>query len=676
MCGVAGIFLRDGLRRPEESDLMRMASMMRHRGPDGVGVYIGPGAGLAISRLSIIDLAGGWQPIPNEDGTVWVACNGEIFNYIELRAGLEARGHRFRTASDIEVLVHLFEDLGIRGLLEELNGQFAFCLYDRKAGKFFLARDRVGIHPLHYAVRDDRIVFASEAKAILSFPAIAREIDPVALDQIYTFWATLPGRTIFRGIREVPAGHYLEHEPARWDDPAVRPYWECTFSSDRKMPTEGIEENSRQLLSLLKDATRIRLRSDVPVGAYLSGGLDSSSVAALIVRHMDSQVETFSIGFEDKGFDESAYQAQVVERLQVKHRRVICSYDDIAEATPKVIWHSERPLIRTAAVPMFLLSSLVHRAGYRVVLTGEGADEFLGGYDLFKEALIRSFWKRAPDSKWRPMLLKKLYPYLRQSPSRADSYMKSFFGKGLSDDDPVLFSHRTRWETTSAIKTFFSEDFKAPTPIETHLEGLRDLLPSSFGDWHPLQQAQDLEILLLLPQYLLSSQGDRVAMAHSVEARYPFLDPNVIDFANRLPPGHKISGLNEKAVLKRAMKGYLPESVLKRAKQPYMAPDSDTFFKGSVGREIVDEYLSTANVRKAGIFEPEKVRFLVEKCRAGRAIGFRDNMAFVGILTAQIFSRLFLESFQRAAPCGKPHLRFIQERSGDFSTEMAGVTAA
>lgn len=638
-----------------------MASAMRHRGPDGYGLYIGPGVGLVMARLSIIDIDGGWQPIPNEDETVWVVCNGEIFNYVELRFDLEQKGHRFKTGSDVEVLVHLYEERSIKELLGALNGQFAFCIYDSTRRKAFFGRDRVGIHPLHYAVRDDRIVFASEAKAIFTDPDFPRRLDRTALDQVFTFWGPLPGRCLFEGIDEVPPGHYLEVDFQREGQARLHRYWTSAFGRVPRANGRSMESCSKQLLELLKGATRIRLRADVPVGAYLSGGLDSSSVASLIVRHMDSEVETFSIGFEDAAYDENVFQREVAERLGVRHRRIVCAYDDIAGAIGEVIWHTERPLIRTAAVPMYILSGLVHDSGYRVVVTGEGADEFLGGYDIFKEALIRRFWARNPDSKWRADLLKRLYPYFRHSPQRADFYLKNFFGKGLEDPDSPAFSHGTRWGTTSAIKSFYSNDYGPSVDLAEHLAELERWLPNSFADWDALERAQHVEIVTLLSQYLLSSQGDRVAMAHSVEARFPFLDPDVIDFACTLPPTFKISGLNEKAILKKAMRDYLPKSVLRRTKQPYMAPDSESFFRGPRGKEVVDAYLSDAKIRGAGVFDVKRVGLLKSKCRSGRALGFKDNMAFIGILTTQIFHDRFLSGFSPSFPAilPEPRVRFL-----------------
>ncbi len=657
MCGIAGIFYRDRERKPAEEDLLGMAAAMRHRGPDGYGLYRGPGAGLILARLSIIDIEGGWQPLPNEDETVWVVCNGEIFNYIELRADLEVRGHRFRTSSDVEVIVHLYEERGFPGVLDALNGQFAICVFDAAKRKAIMARDRVGVHPLHYAVKNDRLMFASEAKALFADPELPRRLDVAALDQVFTFWGPLPGRTLFQGVREVPPAHYVEWDLTNWGEGAPRRYWECGFERKPAGRDRSFDACSEELLDLLKGATRIRLRADVPVGAYLSGGLDSSSVASLIVHHMDSAVDTFSIGFEDAAYDEDSYQRQVADMLHVRHRRILCSHEDIAGAMARVVWHAERPLVRTAAVPMYLLSSLVRDSGYRVVVTGEGADEFLGGYDIFKEALIRAFWARDPDSKWRPQLLKRLYPYFRQSPGRAEFYLKAFFGKGLDNPNSAAFSHGTRWETTSAIKAFYSDKLENGATFDEQLKELARWLSPSFAAWHPLQRAQHVEIVTLLSQYLLSSQGDRVAMANSVEARFPFLDPDVIDFSNRLPPSYKITGLKEKAVLKRAMRGYLPDAVLRRSKQPYMAPDSESFFRGPKGNDVVEAFLSEDRVARDGLFDPGKVTRLKEKCRAGRTLGFKDNMAFVGILSTQIFCERFLNGFRRAEPPAPSEIR-------------------
>src|SRR5262245_13111367 len=407
MCGIAGVLSLRG--EPVERTLLeRMIGRVRHRGPDDVGTHVSRNVGLAHARLSILDLAGGAQPMHNEDRSVSIVFNGEIFNYVELREELRRRGHRFRTQCDTEVLLRLYEDEGT-DCVRRLNGQWAFAIWDAVRQRLLLSRDRLGVRPLFYTVADQRLLFGSEIKALLAVPGVSREIDLTALDQIFTFWVSLPPRTAFAGIRELPPGHSMTVHDGRLQ---VAPHWKLDFG-DLEAPQERSEEDAaEQLLELLRDATRIRLRSDVPVGSYLSGGLDSSIVTALIRKLDAAALTTFSVSFEDVELDESPYQDEVVRALGTEHRRLVCTRGDIARVFPEVVWHTEKPILRSAPAPLYLLSGLVREHGFKVVLTGEGSDEMLGGYDIFKEAKIRRFCAARPESSRRPLLLRRLYPYL------------------------------------------------------------------------------------------------------------------------------------------------------------------------------------------------------------------------------------------------------------------------
>ncbi|MCB1822377.1 MAG: asparagine synthase (glutamine-hydrolyzing), partial [Candidatus Competibacteraceae bacterium] len=454
MCGISGIAALSARTQISEPDVRRMLPALRHRGPDGSGVYLDPNGriGLGHTRLSIIDLASGAQPMTNEDRTVWVSFNGEIFNYIELREILLKAGHRFSTHSDTEVIVHAYEQYG-DDFVQYLNGQFAIALWDTHRQRLLLIRDRVGILPLFYTRQGERLLFASEIKALLPLLAKAPQISPAALDQIFTFWSPSSPNTLFEDIFEVPPGYLLVLENGQVRESA---YWDWRFPEQDDYLTGSTAELAEELYELLADATRIRLRADVPVGAYLSGGLDSSALVALIRRHSDAPLKTFSIGFEDKALDESVFQQQLVEHLGVEHHRVFCHNRDIAEDFPATVFHAETAILRTAPTPMRRLSGLVRASGYKVVLTGEGADEALGGYDLFKETKIRQFWARNPRSKWRPLLLKALYPYLETAGAQAKPYLRNFYGIGLEDPQQPGFSHLTRWFTTAQCKVFFS----------------------------------------------------------------------------------------------------------------------------------------------------------------------------------------------------------------------------
>lgn len=643
MCGINGIAALSTQTKISERDVRSMLPLLRHRGPDGCGVYLDPcqRIGLGHTRLSIIDLAGGAQPMCNEDQTVWVSFNGEIFNYIELRKILLKEGHCFHTHSDTEVIVHAYEQYG-DDFVQHLNGQFAIALWDSNRQRLLLVRDRVGILPLFYTRQGDRLLFASEIKGLLPQLSEAPRISPVALDQIFTFWAPRSPNTLFEDIFEVSPGHMLVLENGRLRESI---YWDWRFPEQGDYLKGSDTELAEQLYELLVEATCIRLRADVPVGAYLSGGLDSSALVALIRRHSDAQLKTFSIGFEERSLDESVFQKQLIEHLGVENSRIICRNRDIAENFPDTIFHTETAILRTAPTPMRQLSGLVRASGYKVVLTGEGADEALGGYDLFKEAKIRQFWARHPQSEWRPLLLKVLYPYLETSGAQTKAYLRNYYSIGLDNPNQPGFSHLTRWFTTSQCKIFFSQELNAALR-EDAVAGLTELLPPAFGHWHSFNRAQYLEAKTLMGGYLLCSQGDRMLMANSVEGRFPFLDHRVIEFANHLNPRLKMRALNEKYLFKQAMKNQLPRQILERHKQPYRAPDIPAFFSAHPPA-YVDDLLSEEKLKRYGYFDAQKVGFLLKKVRRGSSVAYKDNMALVGVLSTQLCHYFFIERFSQ-----------------------------
>jgi asparagine synthase (glutamine-hydrolysing) len=650
MCGIAGYYQLKGNRPPDRDLLTQMVIMLRHRGPDEFGAYFDNRCALGQARLSIIDLSSGSQPLCNEDGTLWITFNGEIFNYKELRPMLEQHGHRFRTHSDTEVIIHAYEQFG-KDCLKHFNGQFAFAIYDNNKQTIFMARDQMGIRPLFYTVFDGRLYFASEIKSIFCDRRIPRRLDVLGLDEIFTWWTTAPPRTAFEGINELEAGSYLEIKNGTIQ---TAKYWTMDYpeSYDDVRKTESWAE---ELHALLVDAVRLQLRADVPVGAYLSGGLDSSAITALIKYFTNTPVETFSIAFHDKTFDESDYQNQMAHYLGTNHQQIRCDYHDIAENFPHVIWHTERPIVRTAPTPLYLLSRLVRQSNFKVVLTGEGSDEIFGGYDLFKEALIRNFWSHNPDSTWRPSLLKRLYPTLPLTPGRARFYLETFYKTDLSNTELYYYSHIPRISTTTRIKGFFTEDVKSQIGSYNSLGVFGKNLPTGFARWHILARAQFLEARSLLAGYLLSSQGDRVCAANSIEGRYPFLDYRVVEFASKIPPRLKISGLKEKFILKKSMAKELPKNILERVKQPYMAPDSNCFFAPN-SPEYIQERLSEAGLNDVGIFNPVMVAKLREKCAklSHAHLSFKDNMSFIGILSTQILHQQYINNFRPPASSSEP----------------------
>lgn len=640
MCGIVGTLDWSGERPPDRDLLRRMLAIIRHRGPDEFGLYIDRRAGIGCARLSILDLSTGQQPIANEDESLWIVFNGEIYNYLELRAELEQAGHHFRTRSDTEVILHLYEDLG-PACLHRLNGQFAIAIWDSRKGELFLARDRLGIRPLFYTLLPDRgLVFASEIKALLLAPRIQARIAPQAVVQAFTFWAPLAPRTIFEDILELPPGHYMQ---VRAGSHTISRYWNLTFPEAGSEARISEEEAVECLRDLLSDATRLRLRADVPVGAYLSGGLDSTLIAALIRQHIPNTLCTFSIAFEEPAFDERAYQEAATAFLGTRHRRTECSNADIGRLFPEVVWHSEAPLLRTSPAPMYILSRLVHENGIKVVLTGEGADEFLGGYNIYREDKVRRFWARQPDSAWRPRLLRRLYPYVADLSQASDAYLAGFFRYGLTDTERAGYSHQIRWRNTARLQRLFSaaltETAAGYDPVEEFLATLDGALPR----WNPLARAQYIEVATFMSPYLLSSQGDRMMAAHSVEGRFPFLDHRVVAFCNLLPPHLKIRGLREKYILKKSAQGLLPEPIWQRRKQPYRAPIHPAFFAQPF--DYVEELLSPEAVRAAGYFDPQAVARLVQKCRKGMRVSESEDMALVGILSTQLLHHLFVERF-------------------------------
>jgi asparagine synthase (glutamine-hydrolysing) len=641
VCGIAGILRLDGGQVCP--DLVRqMAAQVRHRGPDALETAVDGPVGLGHTRLSIIDIVGGRQPMPSGDGLLTVTFNGEIFNYRELRDELRAMGHRFRTHSDTEVILHAYRQWG-QECVHRFNGQWAFALWDKAARRLLVSRDRLGVRPLFYTRAGGKLLFGSEVKCLFADPEVGRRLDPRGLDQIFTFWTTVAPTTVFEGVLELPPGHNMTVEGGRVD---VRPYWRLAYSPDENpRPTD---EYAEQLRELLTDATRLRLRADVPVGAYLSGGLDSSITTALARQVSRNRLRTFSVTFSDSQFDESRYQKELVEFLGTEHQAFHCSAGAIAEVFPDVVWHMEKPVLRTAPAPLFLLSQCVHDAGFKVVLTGEGADEMLGGYDIFKEAKARRFRARQPDSPFRAALFAKLYPYLPQIQAQSNANRLAFFRARPEELTSPFFSHLPRWSVTSQLKRLYSADFRAALGQHDAYADVRRTLPDDYAHWHPFCQAQYLETALLMPGYILSSQGDRVSLAHAVEGRFPFLDHRVAEFAAKLPPRLKMNGLTEKYLLKRALGDLVPPSVANRTKQPYRAPDAASFFdfaKQAARADYVNDLLSPERIACDGIFEPSAVEALVRKVREGRALGNRDNMALVGVLSTQLLLERFVHKF-------------------------------
>jgi len=646
MCGIAGIIgLSANTSSPTRDALVRMASALYHRGPDEFGIYRDHRAGLAHSRLSIIDLETGQQPMTIRDSNNWIVFNGEIYNYIELRDELIALGHQFRTHSDTEVILQAYRAWG-EASFKRFNGQWAIALWDSQSQSLLLARDPLGICPLHICEFEGHVYFASEVKAIFAAnPDIPRAFDPVGLTQSFTFWTIVPPQGVFQGISELEPGHIRIYENGKIRDHA---YWFSQYpilNDERNKFSGSLQDAVKVVRNSLEKATSLRmLRADVPVGSYLSGGLDSSLVAALGRQYAGDKFQTFSLRFDDAEYDETHFQHLMVKMLGSEHHEVIVSKRDIANVFPEVIYHTERPILRTAPAPLFLLSKLVREHGIKVVLTGEGADEMFAGYDIFREGKVRRFWGRQPESTWRPRLLERLYPYLARSPVSQQAMARQFFGRNIISHDSPGFAHDTRWHTTGALKRLLSKDLQNAATGRDVIGELIESLPADFAKWSHLAQDQHIEIRTLLSGYLLSSQGDRMLMANSIEGRFPFLDKEVVTLADSLPAAYKLKVLDEKHVIKRASADIVPREILERKKQPYRAPDALSFV-GAGAPEYIDEVLSETALREANVFDPKAVGQLLLKCRTKGSEGQfsnTDNMALVGALSTQLLHHQFI----------------------------------
>ncbi len=587
--------------------------------------------------------------------------NGEIYNYPELTAELEARGHRFATHSDTEVIVHAFEQWG-EACLDRLDGEFAFAVWDRRSRELFLARDRFGIRPLFLAGHGRELAFASEAKALLRHPRAERRIDPLALVETFTVGAAtrpqrLPGDPRV-AVRALPsAGPGRPAAGAALVGAALRPR--------TGLRQESPEALAEELRALLDDATRIRLRADVPVGVYLSGGLDSSATAALARRHTSRELRGFGIGFEDERFDESRYQDAVADALGVELTRVTVSGRDVADAFPEVVRMAEKPMLRTAPGPLLRLSRLVRESGMKVVLTGEGADEIFGGYNLFQEAMVRRFWARRPESRLRPALIGRLYPYLARDLNRGGGFLAEFFRAGLEDVSDPLYSHRPRFRTTARNLRFLSSQARAaaswpPRPARAirgapagAAAGLvrrgRAARPGAApGDRH-------------LPGGVPTALAGRPHAHGQLRRRaLPFLDVHVAEFAASLPERLRLRDLDEKYLLRKAVAPLLPEAVWRRPKRPYRAPIVRAFV-GPDAPEYVRELLDPERVDADGLFAGPAVARLLAKAErysaerhAGVDLGESDEMGLVGVLSGQLLAEQFVRSPRLAEPA-EPH---------------------
>ena len=652
MCGIVG---QIGPRACGEEKLLHMMGMLTHRGPDESGLLLAEGVAFGHLRLSIIDLQSGQQPMCTHDRRYWVVFNGEIFNHLELRAELEELGHVFVTRSDTEVLLNSFRQWGT-SCLDRFNGQWAFALWDSQENTFLLARDRWGVRPLFYTVLSDgqTLVFASEIKALLADERVSRQWDYQALSNILISWVSESDRTPLEKIRQVPPGSYLHVKNGQ---STLRQWWGIDYSPDHVEWDRTEESWCEEIRETLTAACKFRLRADVPVGAYLSGGLDSSIISLLSLRHHQNQLKTFSISFADTGFDESQFQLLMAERLGTDHSVTHITHHSIAQSFEKTIWHTETPIYRTAPVPMMHLSRLARDSGITVVLTGEGADELFAGYDQFKEDKIRRFWARTPNSRWRKRLLEHLEPNIPRTGTRTRAFWYAFYQMGLEKTDSPGYSHHIRWRNGMSLLPMLSDQVltglfpaadsarRAATEILRNghwIDSVESTVPVGFERWLPLSRAQYWETRQLLSGYLLSSQGDRMAMASSIEGRYPFLDVNVYELVRRLPPDLKLKALIEKYILRKTFAKDLPQRVVERTKNPYRAPEAAAFFSRDSKDRLLESFAPEA-IKRRGLFDPQAIGKLRERVEQSSELAARDNMAMVLAYSSHLFHDLFVD---------------------------------
>lgn len=632
MCGIAGILRAHQDAGAIKKAIRGMVAALKHRGPDGWGLYCGRDLALGHTRLSIVDLAGGHQPMRSHRYVI--SYNGEIYNHPEIREALEKKGFLFSTASDTEVVLKAFEAYGT-GAFRVFNGQFAMLIWDRREKRLMAARDRYGIRPLYVLEHGGGWYFSSEIKAFDAIEGLRRTPDMQALFEHALLWNTLADGTCYKKIRSLSPGTFETFTP-QGRGRATR-YYEIGESDGASPAT--LEEAEEALRALLLESVRLRLRSDVPVGAYLSGGIDSSVITHLTARCKPDRLKTFSVAFEDAEFDESFFQKEMVSRIGSDHRalQVVCR--QIGDHFLDAAYHFERPVFRTAGVPLYLLSKKVREEGIKVVLTGEGADEVLCGYDSFKELKLLEFWGRDPASRLRPLLIKRLYPHLlHYSNPRQYGLMKLYYEGFLGEYDNELAGLNIRVGNNRALANYFNKDFSLSFEKEKLLERVRRVLPDNFASWTLLQKNQFLEMKTLLSGYLLSSQGDRMSLAHGVEGRYPFLDHRVVETLFYFKDSYKLRGFSQKYLLGRTYKASIPKSILNRPKKPYTAPDLRSFFHNGRLSGQVAHFLSDQAIRDYGIFDEKMVGRLVGKFtrRMPAAIGYRDNMLITFILSCQM----------------------------------------
>jgi len=635
MCGISGICLSS--RRTSnvnEAVLVRMRDVLQHRGPDDAGLFIEGLVGLAHRRLSIVDLATGHQPMGNEDGSLQIVYNGEIYNHADHRHGLEARGHVFATRSDTETILHLYEEHGSR-CVEHLRGMFAFAIWDRRRKELFIARDRLGVKPLYYVHTDDgSLFFASEIKALLAANSLRPELNLAALPDHFANHATCDDTTLFAGVRRLSPGHTLLWKDGKVDTDC---YWDVRPGGAAENSSRSAAEYTNEWRELFQTSVKLRLMSDVPLGMFLSGGIDSSAIAGVMSQMVTEPIKTFSVAFNVPEANELEYARLVAQAFGTDHHEILVEPSDFAAALPHLIWHEDEPLAHSASVALYFVSQLAQRY-VKVVLTGEGSDELLAGYYRYRTTLLNLSLGRV---------------YYRYSTDRIRRLVRGA-ASGLATGSLQRKLPRTfLWRTPDVDALYFDNFAVFPRHMQQDLfsKGLRDQLERvnpyagmrHCFDAHPSASLLQRLLYADLKTYLheLLMKQDQMSMAASIESRVPFLDHKLVEFSTALPDRLKMRGWTTKWVLREAMKGLLPESILKRRKMGFPVP-LGRWFRDAF-RPLLDEFVVGERTVARGLFQPDFLHRLVQEHAAGTA----DH-------TERLWALLNFEMWQRHFIDGEP----------------------
>ena len=631
MCGIVGIVKLNPQETVDEARLKRMRDVLRHRGPDGEGLWIDGPVGLGMRRLAIVDVAGGHQPMANEDETVWIVYNGEVYNHAALRPGLERHGHSYRTRSDTETIVHMYEEEGER-CVERLQGMFAFALWDRPRGRLLLARDRLGIKPLYYACTDDELLFASEIKAILAGGSVRPALNEAILPEFLATGFVAGPETFFRGVRKLPPGRTLSW--SRAEGFAERRYWRLPADLDESPKT--LEERASEVRARLETAVRSHLMSDVPLGLFLSGGIDSSGLAALMAPMVKEPIRTFAVGFADLEANELAYARLAARSVGAEHREVVVSPAEFFDALPQLVWHEDEPITFPSSIPLHFVSRLA-REHVKVVLTGEGADELFLGYPrhwvtAWNERLGRVYWASVPGA------LRGKVTRLAQSLPR---WLRRYAGRTFLALEPgpraLFFENFAAFP--ESVQPQLLADPGLLTARDPYADSLRCYEEATGGT---LERMSHTDLQTYLVELLMKQ--DQMSMAASIESRVPYLDHQFVEHVAAIPGRFKLRGWQTKAVLRAALRDLVPREILSRRKMGFPVPVG-RWFRGPFW-PVVQEFVLGPRALERGLFEPAFLRRLAEDHRAGTMAHAHRLWLLVNL---EIWHRIFLDGDDAAA---------------------------